>query len=108
MRLGEARLPHESSAKTILIIHKLRTNKEGFRAFVPPEVNWETSTSYDRFISDGAFKDPQNLLEPPVTMSWTKQEIMDVAHDPSLFKLRHVPAHATPVERQISLGTQLA
>ena len=67
-----------------------------------------TSTSYDRFISDGAFKDPQNLLEPPVTMSWTKQEIMDVAHDPSLFKLRHVPAHATPVERQISLGTQLA
>ena len=75
---------------------------------MPPEVNWETSTSYDRFISDRAFKDPQNLLEPPVTMSWTKQEIMDVAHDPSLFKLRHVPAHTTPVERQISLGTQLA
>ena len=31
---------------------------------------------------------------------------MDVARDP--FKLRHVPAHTTPVERQISLGTQLA
>ena len=93
---------------TILKIRELRTNEEGLRAFVPPKVNWETSTSYDRFISDADFKDPQNLHEPPVTMSWLQQEIMDVAGDPSLFKLRHVPAHTTPVERQISLGTQLA
>ena len=93
---------------TILKIRELRTNEEGLRAFVPPKVNWETSTSYDRFISDADFKDLQNLHEPPVTMSWSQQEIMDVACDPSLFKLRHVPAHTTPVERQISLGTQLA
>ena len=95
-----------AAKRTILKIRKLRTNEEGLRAFVPPEVNWETSTSYDRFISDADFKDLQNLHEPPVTMSWSQQEIMDVARDP--FKLRHVPAHTTPVERQISLGTQLA
>ena len=64
---------------TILKIRELRTNEEGLRAFVPPKVNWETSTSYDRFISDADFKDPQNLHEPPVTMSWSQQEIMDVA-----------------------------
>ena len=80
---------------TILKIRELRTNEEGLRAFVPPEANWETSTSYDRFISDADFKDPQNLHEPPVTMSWLQQEIMDVAGDPSLFKLRHVPARET-------------
>ena len=80
---------------TILKIRELRTNEEGLRAFVPPKVNWETSTSYDRFISDADFKDLQNLHEPPVTMSWSQQEIMDVARDPSLFKLRHVPARET-------------
>ena len=31
-----------------------------------------------------------------------------MASDPSRFKLLHVPAHTTPVERQISLGTQLS
>ena len=80
---------------TILKIRELRTNEECLRAFVPPKVNWETSTSYDRFISDADFKDLQNLHEPPVTMSWLQQEIMDVAGDPSLFKLRHVPARET-------------
>ena len=93
---------------TILKIRELRTNEEGLRAFVPPKVNWETSTLYDRFISDADFKEPQNLHEPRVTMSWSQQEIIDVAGDPSLFKHSHVPAHTTLVERQISLGTQLA
>ena len=56
------------AAKTILEIRKLRTDEEGLKAFVPTKVNWETSTSYDRFISDADFKDLQNLHEPPVTM----------------------------------------
>ena len=72
---------------TILKIRELRTNEEGLEAFVPPKINWETSTSYNRFISDADFKDTQNLHEPPVTMSWSQQEIMDVARNP--FKLRH-------------------
>ena len=54
------------AAKTILEIRKLRTDEEGLKAFVPTKVNWETSTSYDRFISDADFKDLQYLHEPPV------------------------------------------
>ena len=81
------------AARTILKIYKLRTDEEGLKAFVPTKVNWETSTSYDRFISDADFKDPQNLHEPPVTMSWSQQEIMGVARDP--FKLRASSHHTS-------------
>ena len=48
------------AARTILKIHA-QDRRGGSQGLCAPEVNWETSTSYDRFICDADFKDPQNL-----------------------------------------------
>ena len=98
----------QKAAETIIKIRGLRQEGAQVRNFAPPEVNWETATSYDKFISDADFEDPQHLNEPPLTMRWSDQEVWEVAEDPSLFTLRHVPVHSTAVEREIGLGTQLA
>ena len=58
----------QKAAETIIKIRGLRQEGAGLRIFAPPEVNWETATSYDKFISEADFEDPQNLNEPPVTM----------------------------------------